>query len=245
MDYLKVGLTRQEVMDRKTIAKIVKLLALAEGNDSVHQAAAARQKAEALMRKHDVKAEDLASSRYVVQRLEMPYRRVPRWYAELGWAIGRFLGAFVCYTSGRSRPGYWTVAGLKEDVAQFEYMVSVLARQVEDRVKAWAATTNGPSTRKARNGYRNGLVLRLNDRLASLTATVAPQKGHPGRALTVRDKVDHIAAWYKSTSGDRFVTIGKTETDASALRQGFADGSGLAVQAAVEGPAVVPDRWLG
>ncbi|MCA9698938.1 MAG: DUF2786 domain-containing protein [Myxococcales bacterium] len=89
-------------VDQKIIERISKLLALAAGTSSIHEAESAERQAMELMRKYMISASDLQAQRYVIQQHDTRWHRIPGWASLLMHTICSFVGVYDLYITGRA-----------------------------------------------------------------------------------------------------------------------------------------------
>jgi hypothetical protein len=176
--------------DDKILSRIRKLLALANNNPSVEEAASAMSMAMKLMRRHnieeiDVIQQELRSSDNVVRKpttVRPAYReQMADWFNVLVTGVARTLD---CHTSiYRDERGlYIALHGYKADVEVADWLISYLHRQIEALADvAWTAVAIRIREEKARapwasertrvkNSYRHGMVNAILDRVYKVYA---------------------------------------------------------------------------
>lgn len=213
-------------VDPKIIERISKLLALATGTSSVHEAESAERQAMELMRKYMVSPADLHTRHYVIRQEETRWSRIPGWASLLMHAICSFVGVYDLYLSGRSEdrvPARWVLSGLPADIDNALYLFDALLAQLEQHTRGFIASYNHPPPRRAVNDFRNGWTEAVHTRMRHITQRVFPTKLIEG-ALVPAGKRSQIAVWYKKTTGQQprvsAVTYRKSEGYYDGLRRG-------------------------
>jgi hypothetical protein len=184
---------------RKVVDKIQKLLRLAEGKANENESATAARQAEALMRKFnlemkDVILEDLRQresinanwSRAAANMGPKSYhKRVPIWAQWIAVGVADLFDchSFIGFVHGVGKVvrfvGY--VTDVEVCKWTFDYLISEVRRHTKNFI-----TENDASTTEA-DAYRNGITLRLQQRLAEavLAKRAADDKSKAGMSLAV------------------------------------------------------------
>jgi hypothetical protein len=198
------GVPSGMTVDPKILDRISKLLALAAGTWSAHEARSAERQAMALMERHMIAASDLETSRYVIERHDTRWYRIPGWASLLMHAICGFVGVYDLYLSGdsyRRVPARWILSGLSGDIENALYLFDALVAQLERHTKAFS-TRKFSSDRGAVNDFRNGWIEAVHRRMRDIAQRIFPHKGIDG-AIVPLDKRAQIEVWYKETTGER------------------------------------------
>lgn len=190
--------------DDKILSRIRKLLALANNNPSVEEAASAMSMALKLMRRHNIEEVDLIqkelrNSDNVVRKpttVRPAYReQMALWFNILVTGVGRTLD---CHTSiYRDGHGlYMAFHGYKADTEVADWLVSYLHRQIEaltdvawtdeaTRIKSEKYRAPWASERtRMKNSYRHGMVNVILDRVRAVYAKPVPEQADETVAQT-------------------------------------------------------------
>ncbi len=182
--------------DMNIVAKIKKLLALAQ-SDNPNEAALAAARARELMIQHAIEEAALTQSeREPIDRewLNLDTRRIPHWEALLAYVLAPHFFCRSYYVKGCDI----NVVGRKSDrealIATFFYLRGEIRKMAD---KAWATKpTNFPVHGKTwKNGFYEGCVqtvkARLEDEQAKLTADTT------GTAIVLAQRQTETDTWVK------------------------------------------------
>ncbi|MEZ4701660.1 MAG: DUF2786 domain-containing protein [Rhodothermales bacterium] len=233
-------------IDQKIIERISKLLALAAGTSSVHEAESAERQAMELMRKYMISATDLQANRYVIQQHDTRWHRIPGWASLLMHTICSFVGVYDLYITGRSEADVrarWVLSGLPADIENALYLFDALVAQLERHTKAFIASYNRPPARWAVNDFRNGWTEAVHTRLRHIAQRVFPNKVIEG-ALVPADKRSQIEVWYKKTTGQRPRLSSVVHRKSEGYYDGMRKGTEVQVNQGISRKAVPEERRL-
>ncbi len=157
------------------LIRIKKLLALANRNSSVEEAASAMAEAQRLMSKHQIDmatVEDGEPSSVTVEAIEQEHGQIVRWRAVLAMAVAE--ANFCCSVwvqNGRRGHGALTFFGAKANVTMAKALFELLVAQIERLTKEAISREVRKAAINARtfgDSFRLGAVLVIRQRLASL-----------------------------------------------------------------------------
>lgn len=232
-------------MDKKIIEKLQKLLALS-ASDNENEANLAMNKAEELMREHNLSVADVAlnGSGADVDSAEVVglTKSVQVWERQLGGCIAQtFNGKSVYYKTGQGWK-FTFVAG-RTDLEIIVDLYERLRQTIKRMSKAYVRDNAKPfvSPRTLHNSYRLGMLNVIWKRLKQLQQNTAPTDesrnayGMTGKELMVV-KSRAVEQWMREI----FPHIKTTKTkisrvDPSAYQQGRTDGRNVNLHRSVDG----------
>lgn len=170
------------MIDQKIITKLQKLLALS-ASDNENEAALAMQKAEELMREHNLSVADVAldgsGADVDTTEIEGSTKNQQKWEMSLGAIITYSFNGKVVVSKNGNGWKFTFVAG-RTDLAiitdLFARLRSTIKRMSKAYVDANRATSvnRDISSKTLHNSYRLGLINTINSRLKSLKENTAP-----------------------------------------------------------------------
>lgn len=246
-------------LSKDVVEKILKLLALSQDQAGKPEGQTAAKMAAKLMANNSVTEEDLQKAQFEVKVIPSPYSQAPSWYLDLWNAIAAYAGCYMVYAPGRTgQKAMIIITGEKRDIENTEYMSESLASRIEYLAEQWAdfewmrlkmkgEKAKKPSTRQ-KSGYKMGLVIGINARLADLTERVMGYKGDQSQALTIveanEQKRNAAESFFAEHHGEtRSMT--RQAPDADAMRKGVKDAEKIQVNAGVgAGKKVAKEKRL-
>jgi hypothetical protein len=233
--------------DKKILDRVKKLLALAENNSNIHEAASAMASAEKMMRKYnldraEVMAANLKQDDLIEMMAERGKRRVPEWMGGLIVPVARAYDCEARYT-WKNNVKYPEFLGQTEDATVASWVFQFLVDEVERLSRAYRRKLRkdmGAGHGVNMADYRQGLVNEIQITLRQMKEEKQEElRNHEaGKALVVV-KNQLIAQKYNVTySKRRQYRI----RDASAYYQGRADGKKIQIRKTVTNGAAATKK---
>ena len=234
-------------MNEQVIARLQKLLALA-GSDNPNEAALAMERAQALMREHDLSLADVAldgSGAYVQEsKISSQGKTLAWWEWQMGgWIAEAFDGQVIRIASqGYGRADTLHFIATRTDLAiivdLFDRLRDTINRQAANHAKI--VPGNG---RKAGKAYRAGMLNTLGKRLIALRDNTRPAPdsrtatGLTGSELLVIKDKAVMQRLCKIYPRFRFIKFGQNirPDDRTSYAQGLADGHKVNLHRSVDG----------
>lgn len=222
------------------IRKIQGLLALAK-SDNLNEAAAAMDRAEALIAKHRLSMADVAASsgqsaeQIGEGEVLMTGARFATWRVDLGAAIGHHYGCYVVVDArkktlveGREVSSQkLRIMGLAADVELTHYMFAWISAVVV----RLAAPEKG---RRAKNSFVLGAVEAITAALKASKAKV--EKAHDGSAaIELASRADEAKRWCNKNLGASKTTYSSIRYDPQAHERGIMAGGSIHLGASLPG----------
>ncbi|WKE65038.1 DUF2786 domain-containing protein [Gallaecimonas kandeliae] len=220
-------------MDDRILAKIKKLMALANRTTNPHEAASALAKAQALMAAHQLTESDVALSAIdeASAKLANKSQTQPRWSHMLVSVLTRAFGVEAIFRHQWFDEPQCHFIGPSERVEVAVYCYTVLARQLTRARREYLAT--------------------LNKRLKTTTKTARADLYCEGWVFGVREKVEalvpteqeadlisqYFAKHYPNTQEGKARQSKTTKRDHSAADDGYQDGRQVQLSHGVKGAA--------
>lgn len=166
----------------KTIEKIAKLLALAEGTCHEAEALSAKRRAAQLMAKHQIESIELgASDDFERDQMYFSRSRIIKWEVMTIHLVARYNGVFCVYfNASTGRKSGMKFLGRSSDLECFHYMLDVVVQQrdhafTEYRDK-WEPGMPSRNLDAWMTGFNTGLSHKL-DELRKMENTIVEEKG--------------------------------------------------------------------
>lgn len=211
-------------MDRKVLEKIKKCLALSQSSEA-HEAAAAMRQAQKLMEHHGISERDLALDDVGTFQARAGAGKTPPVHvASLATMVARAFGAELVY-SARYRRGRWMGVvefyGVNGSADVAGYAFDVLGRRLRSDRSAYLASLN--------KRLKRATKVRRGDLYAQAWVEAVARTVTPQRRTTAENAIIEAYAAERWSEGlkdcqTRDNSKGARWHDASALREGYADG---------------------
>lgn len=233
-------------VDSKIIEKLKKLLALS-ASDNENEAELAMNKAEEIMRKHNLSVQDVAmdgSGANIESAVVYGQTKsVQKWERSLGNSIARaFDGQAVLARARNGHNWQFTFIAGKTDLVIIVDLFERLRRTIRRMSAEYVAANRSPyiSPRTQHNSYRIGVVTTVRDRLEQIRHNSRPDDfrnpcGLTGKELlVVKDKAvrQHMEEMFPNL---KFEKTRFSSVDSNAYHRGLADGQNVCLHRSVNG----------
>jgi hypothetical protein len=207
------------------VARIKKLLALAQ-SDNANEAALAASRARELMVQHAISEAQLTPSErepIETEGFQMQTRRIPHWEALLAYVLAPSFFCRAFYTKGSDI----YVVGRKSDrealIATFWYLRNEI-KKMSDR--AWASKPSDFNVhgKTWKTGFNEGCVRTIKERLGQDQAALVA--GNTGTALVLVQRLQETDSWVKENMKLR-KSLAKRTVNASGYNEGRVAGNAL------------------
>jgi hypothetical protein len=234
----------QVQMDR-IVERVKKLFALAGNNPNENEAAAAAEKAQAILIEHNLSMTDITNSRIdddMVIDQELVTSAYP-WRRMLASAVAKM---YFCKYYYIRMPGYKAVhnfVGEKHNIAVAKMMFIYLDQQIDRLAREGAKRFPASERSNYRSSFRPACSIRVSDRIdARIEAAKRGEVGAPGTALAVLDlysQSQNRAAAFLAASGIKPKTrsLSVHVKHYAGTSEGFAAGDKIGLDGQVTGSA--------
>lgn len=202
-------------MDKQKV-KIKKLLELSL-SDNENEAGIALRQAMSLMNKHNITKDEVYGQNMENRVITTPYYRIPDWYAALHHLMAKVSGCFCVYKNGSAQHEKLAtiqITGRQRDVANAEYLIVFLAREIEKSVQAYPKQLFKKGIVQRINthikSYRIGFIDKIYQRMYTcqnqfFTAKSRSQsKNNEVVCVDVESRINEAQHYYRNELGQRF-----------------------------------------
>lgn len=238
------------------VAKVQKLLALANANANENEMKAAVSAANKLMQEHRIteamlEAQGEKTDDPMVSVVVHTGGRRTEWRERLLGALCRSYQCVWFYSTGRdlANKGHtkYTCVGRKSDVATVEYFLTYLGREVE-RLSSWHSKGKGVGyARSWMSGCASGIAAQFDDERAKERAERSNDIGQSAALVSLDKRTDDAQAHMAKTHGrmaDGTVIFGGT-ADSEARGAGYRTGRKVSIVRGIDAGASVNSPVIG
>lgn len=198
--------------------KINKLMNLSFSPNK-HEASVAMNKAMELMKKHSIAENDInTNNEYIIIHNVITEKIVPKWLTHLYSNLTEISGCAFCYSNGRDncitdyRYGSCKIIGIKKDVLNCDYLLSIIENQINDITKKWLLTQPKKISNIKINSFQLGLINSVIERL-SVKENSFFNKTSSNELITVDDKVKKSFKYLKKLMKIKLKTVSMKTKD--------------------------------